>query len=237
MSDKSEKIIVALDTPDLLICKKLVNALKQYSAVFKIGSELFTACGHEAIKLVREAGCKVFLDLKFHDIPNTVANVAMVVARMGVYMFNVHACGGMKMMKMMREALAGETKKRGLPMPKTLAVTVLTSMGDEELKDELGVGRTLEEQVMHFATMAKEAGLDGVVASAKEVEMIKARFSSDFMVVTPGIRPKWSVAGDQTRIVTPKEAIEKGVDYMVIGRPITASPDPAEAFRKILEEI
>ena len=234
---RQERIIVALDTPDKLVCERLVNSLKGAISIFKIGSELFTACGYEAVAMVLDAGAEVFLDLKFHDIPNTVANVSQIASRFGVKMFNVHALGGEKMMKATRTAVEGETKKRGLVKPIILAVTVLTSIGEEDMQTVLGTTRSLDEQVVFLAKSAREAGLDGVVASAREVALIKKTCGEDFVVVTPGVRPQWVAAQDQVRVVTPKEAFDNGSDYIVIGRPITAAADPLEAAKRIIAEI
>jgi len=232
-----KRIIVAIDTNDIVVCQRLVDMLGGVIAIFKVGKELFTSCGNEAIRLIHDRGARCFLDLKFHDIPNTVANASQIACRHGVFMFNVHASGGMKMMKAARDAVCGEAEKRGLEKPLILAVTVLTSLGEEELHDELGVSRSLNDQVLHFAHMAKNAGLDGVVASAKEIKLIKEKLGDDFKVVTPGIRPAWYGNQDQTRVVTPQEAFALGADYIVIGRPITASANPLASAQKIIEEL
>ena len=232
-----EKIIVALDTDNYEKCADLIKQLKGEITYFKVGKELFTACGSEVLKLIRDAGAQCFLDLKYHDIPNTVAKASRAAFKHGVAMFNVHAGGGFKMMKAAAEAVRDEAEKTGEPKPLLIAVTVLTSLSEEELQCELGVSRKLEEQVVAFAKMAKDAGLDGVVASAREVRLIKDNVGEDFVVVTPGIRPLWAARGDQTRVVTPKDAFNMGVDYVVIGRPITAAENPLEAAKKIIEEI
>jgi len=235
--NRSDRVIVALDTPDIIICKKLINTLKSRVKIFKVGSELFTSCGLEAVRMIKDSGAGVFLDLKFFDIPNTVANVAQVAARLGVSMFNVHALGGSTMMKVAQEAVKGEAERRGLPKPVVLAVTILTSMSQEEMTHDLNITRSLDEEVLHLAELARESGLDGVVASAREAKILKKKFGEDFLVVAPGIRPQWSVAGDQHRIVTPKDAFDSGADYIVVGRPITAAPNPSGALDKILKEL
>lgn len=235
--DRTERVIVALDTPDIIIATKLVQSLKGDIKVFKIGSELFTSCGPEIVRVVQDSGAKVFLDLKFFDIPNTVANVAQVACHLGVFMFNVHALGGAKMMKVTAEAVRGEAARRGLAKPIILAVTILTSMSEKELSEDLSIGKALEDEVLHLAKIAKDAGLDGAVASAREARVLKDKIGKDFLVVTPGIRPRWSAAGDQHRIVTPRDAFDAGADYIVIGRPITADPDPRKAAEKIMEEL
>ena len=232
-----DRIIVAIDTNDIVICKRLISSLKDHIKIFKVGSELFTSCGKEAVSLIHASGARCFLDLKFHDIPNTVANASQIACRLGVFMFNVHASGGIKMMRAARDAVAGEAEKRGLDKPMILAVTVLTSVSQEELGQDLGVTRALDDQVVHLAQMAKEAGLDGVVASAKELRMIKKKVGDDFKVVTPGIRPAWYSNQDQARVVTPREAFTTGADYIVVGRPITASANPVASAEKIIREL
>jgi orotidine-5'-phosphate decarboxylase len=232
-----DRIIVALDTNDIVMCTRLLESLKGEIKLFKVGKELFTACGNEAIAAIHDARARCFLDLKYHDIPNTVASASTVACRRGIFMFNVHASGGKKMMKAARDAVWGEAEKRGIEKPLILAVTVLTSLGPEELQKEIGISRSLEDQVVHLACMAKESGLDGVVASAKEIRLIKAALGNDFKVITPGIRPEWASRQDQNRIVTPRDAFEMGADYIVIGRPITASADPLESARRIISEL
>ncbi|MBN1493905.1 MAG: orotidine-5'-phosphate decarboxylase [Candidatus Omnitrophica bacterium] len=234
---RKDRIIVALDTPDKIMCERLVHTLSGTVSIFKIGSELFTACGYEAISIVLDAGAQVFLDLKFYDIPNTVANVSQIVSRFGVKMFNVHALGGEKMMRATKAAVEGETQKRGLTQPLILAVTILTSLSQENMQQILGTERSLDEQVLRLAESAKESGLDGIVASAHEVAMIKKKLGKDFIVVTPGVRPSWVAQQDQIRVVTPKEAFDNGSDYLVIGRPITSAADPLEAAQRIVEEV
>ena len=235
--DKKDRIIVALDTPDLDKAISLVKCLKNEISIFKVRKELFTAYGNEALQVIKDEGVKCFLDLKYHDIPNTVAKASKVVTKKGVFMFNVHAGGGKKMMQEARCAVDIISSELACPKPLILAVTILTSLGDAELQDEIGMHRNLNEQVLHFATMAKEAGLDGVVASAREVRLIKDNLGEDFIVVTPGIRPLWASKGDQNRVVTPKDAFSMGVDYIVIGRPITEADDPLKAACKIIDEI
>jgi orotidine-5'-phosphate decarboxylase len=219
------------------MCNRLLDALHGQIKLFKVGKELFTACGTEAITAIHAKGARCFLDLKYHDIPNTVAKASTVACRRGIFMFNVHASGGKKMMKAARDAVWGEAEKRGIAKPIILAVTVLTSLGEDELQTEIGVSRSLDDQVVHLARMAKESGLDGVVASAKEIRLIKEALGDDFKVVTPGIRPNWANKQDQTRVVTPKEAFEMGADYIVIGRPITASADPLGSAKRIIKEL
>ncbi len=227
-----ERIIVALDTPDFFLCKKWVRSLKGLVSFFKIGSELFTSTGTQSVQYVLDQGGEVFLDLKFHDIPNTVAQVSKAVADLGIKMFNVHALGGLAMMRAAKEAVPTHT---GAPW--ILGVTVLTSLSEEELSGELGIKVSLKNEVLHLAKLAKRAGLNGVVASAQEVSMIKKTLGREFKVVTPGIRPRWSVKGDQHRVVTPREAFGLGADYIVIGRPITGASDLRQAASKVIEEV
>ena len=231
-----ERLIVALDVDTKEKALYLVDRLKKDVKIFKIGSELFTSCGPQIVQGVRDRSCEVFLDLKFHDIPNTVAKSAVSAARLGVFLFNVHAIGGLDMMKKAAEAVSEEAKKLKTPKPKVIAVTVLTSMDENNLK-KVGVGDSMEAQVLRLAKLAKESGLDGVVASAAEIKPIRAALGKDFVIVTPGVRPSWAAVNDQRRVATPKEAIDSGADFIVVGRPIIEAPDPAEAAKKVLKEI
>lgn len=236
-SGLKERVIVALDTSDLKYAKKLVGLLKDSVKVFKIGSELFTSHGPKAVKMVQESGANVFLDLKFHDIPNTTAQAARAAARLGVFMFNVHASGGLQMMQEACVASADEARKRNLTPPKLIAVTLLTSLSQEEVDKEIEFKKGVAEMVLDFAQLASRAGLDGVVASAMEVKKIKSKIGPQFLIVTPGIRPLGAERGDQRRVVTPAEAFQLGSDYIVIGRPITEAPDPKEAAERIFQEL
>lgn len=232
MPPRSRRIIVALDTPDFKECKRWVRDLAGLVGMFKVGKELFTSVGPDAVRYIHDQGEEVFLDLKFHDIPNTVYRAAEAAARLGVKMFNVHCSGGSAMMRAAKEAVAG-----GRHRPWVLGVTVLTSLGEKELSRELGVKAPLKKQVLHLAKMGEAAGLDGVVASAEEVPMIKKSIGIHFKVVTPGIRPLWSVKGDQVRVVTPREAFKRGADYIVVGRPITGAKDRKGAARRVADEL
>jgi len=235
-NDRSKKIIVALDVPSLEEARALVQKLKGHVGLFKIGKELFTSVGPGVVQAVREMGCEVFLDLKFHDIPNTVGAACAAATRLGVFMTNVHASGGKKMMIQAVQSAHKVAAETGKKPPLLLAVTVLTSLIEKDLK-EVGVCAPVELQVERLAALAKESGLDGVVASPQEIEAIRKKTGDHFVIVTPGVRPVWAAQGDQKRIMTPKEALDRGADYLVIGRPITAHPDPAEAAQKIIEEI
>lgn len=234
MKKVQDRIIVALDTHRLSECERWLRALKGKATFFKVGMELFYANGRRAVDLVHEIGGKVFLDLKFCDIPNTVAQAVRVTASWGVEMLNLHTLGGSRMMKAAREAVNGLPVRR---RPLLLGVTILTSLEEKDLKNEMGIGRPLKKEVLHLAGLARKSGLDGVVASAQEASLLKRRFGKNFTIVTPGIRPAGSEQGDQKRWVTPKEAFRLGSDYVVIGRPITRADDPAEAFAEIVKSI
>lgn len=232
-----DKLIVALDVPNLDSALNLMEKLQGEVKFFKVGLQLFTAEGPEVVRQITRQGGQVFLDLKFHDIPNTVMEAGERAANLGVYMYNVHAAGGLEMMKKTKERTVQVAKELGFPQPLVIAVTVLTSMNQETLNQEVGIGRTVEEQVVAWAKLAKAAGLDGVVASSQEVKAIRQACGSDFLLVTPGIRPVWAAANDQKRIMTPREAIKAGSDFIVVGRPITGAKDPREAAKKVLEEM
>ncbi|MFH1074589.1 MAG: orotidine-5'-phosphate decarboxylase [Candidatus Firestonebacteria bacterium] len=227
-----DKLIVAFDYSDEKTALNVAEKVAPYVGVFKVGFELFVSAGPSVVKRIHAFGGKVFLDLKLHDIPNTVAKAVLSAAEMNVFMLNVHASGGLEMMKKAAE----EVKKTKNP-PLLIAVTVLTSMNSEALKNELNVQSTAAEQVVCLAKLAKSAGLSGVVASGEEITAIKAACGKDFKVIVPGVRPSWSAKNDQKRIVTPKEAIERGADFIVVGRPITAAENIAEAAKKVLLEI
>lgn len=229
----ADRVIVALDVPTLAEARALVDKLSPVVRTFKVGKELFTAEGPSVVKSVVSGGSQVFLDLKFHDIPNTVASACVTASRLGAFMINVHASGGKKMMS---EAAAAVKKQPEGARPYLIGVTVLTSMSSEDLA-ETGVSVALDEQVARLARLAKESGLDGVVASGREIAIIRKAVPGDFLIVTPGVRPAWAAQGDQKRVVTPREAIEQGADFIVVGRPITQHPDPRAAAEKVLEEI
>lgn len=227
-------LIVALDTSSLDAAQKLIEELRGLVDFYKIGFELFTAHGWKAVELVRKAGGKVFLDLKLHDIPNTVSKTATVICEHEIEMFNIHALGGFEMMRQVRETVE---KSRGKNRPRILGVTILTSHTQESLSKEMGIGHSLGEQVLHLAELAKKAGLDGVVSSPLEISLLRSRFPKDFLIVTPGIRPEGSPADDQKRTYTPEEALTLGADYIVIGRPITAARDPRKETLRILDSL
>jgi len=233
--DSAKRIIVALD----LGCGKEALALvKELRGVeiFKVGFRLFTAEGPALLDEIQELGKKVFLDLKLHDIPNTIAETVRVAVKHGIHMLTLHSSGGREMMARAAEAAAAEAEKEGRTKPFLLAVTVLTSLKGDELR-EIGVTSDVAPQVLRLAKLAKEAGMDGLVCSSQEIEIIKKEIGRDFLVVVPGIRPSWAEAGDQKRIMTPSQAVQKGADYLVIGRPIIEAPSPYEAFLKIVSEL
>lgn len=232
-----ERIILALDVSDYDEAVAVVQKFKSQVDVFKVGSELFTSVGPRIVKQLHLMGKKVFLDLKFHDIPNTVSKAVLAAARLGVHIVNVHALGGLEMMKRAADTMREFTLKQNVERPRLIAVTVLTSINQKTLRDELGVELRMSAQVKHLAGLAQQAGLDGVVASPADVEMIRARYGSAFLIITPGIRPSWAAEDDQKRTMTPAKAISLGSDYLVIGRSILAQDDPIAALRKIQEEI
>lgn len=224
-------VIVALDVPNLRDAKQLVKELVWAIRYFKVGKELFTSCGPEVIKMIRDLGGEVFLDLKYHDIPNTVAGSIRAACELGVFMVNVHASGGRKMLQAARDEVMKAKSK-----PLLIGVTVLTSMKQQDLS-EISVNRSIDEQVVHLARLSQSAGLDGVVASGLEAPMIRKACGKEFKIVTPGVRPQWAATDDQQRILTPDQAFQNGADYIVIGRPITKAPNPLDAAKRVLEEI
>ncbi|WP_335900816.1 orotidine-5'-phosphate decarboxylase [Shewanella algae] len=225
-------IVVALDFDNKFKALQLIDKLDPSMCRLKVGKEMFTLFGPQLVKEIHDRGFDLFLDLKFHDIPNTVAKAVIAAAEMGVWMVNVHASGGLAMMEAARRALL----PYGDNAPLLIAVTVLTSMSDDELK-LIGVEGSAEDQVRRLARLTQKAGLDGVVCSARESSMLKAELGADFKLVTPGIRPAGSDAGDQKRIMTPAEAMAAGSDYLVIGRPITQAADPLATLQAIHQSL
>jgi len=231
-----DRLIVALDFSDSTTAENLVKLLANEVGLFKVGKQLFVNSGPEMVRTIQHMGGEVFLDLKFHDIPNTVAAASVEAARLGVRMFNLHASGGAAMMHTTATAVKDVCEEESLRQPWILAVTVLTSLDQDDL-ETLGVQRSLEQQVTRLARLAKDAGMAGVVCSAHEVSQIRTVCAPPFMVVTPGIRPVDQRSGDQKRVMTPGDAVRAGIDYIVVGRPITESPDPVEAARAIVAEM
>jgi orotidine-5'-phosphate decarboxylase len=235
--DLRDRLIVALDVDSLAQAERLAERLDGLVRRFKIGSQLFTAGGPAVVEAIQKRGAEVFLDLKFHDIPNTVAGAAREAARLGVFMFNVHASGGLAMMKAAADGAAAAAVELSVRRPLAIAVTVLTSLDRAALHRELGVTSSVEGHVLHLSELAREAGLDGTVASPVEIAAIRRSLGAAWVIVTPGVRPAGSAAGDQSRVGTPAAAARAGAHYLVVGRPITGAPDPAAAAAAILEEI
>ena len=228
---KNPRVIVALDFPDAKGALALSRRLDPALCRLKVGSELYTAAGPALVEKLQQSGFGVFLDLKFHDIPNTVAGACLAAADLGVWMINVHALGGRAMMEAARAALA---RKR--VAPKLVAVTLLTSIGAADM-GEIGLAGDPEETVSRLARLVQACGLDGVVCSAQETAALRRQLGAGFWLVTPGIRPEGAAADDQKRVATPRQAVAGGADYLVIGRPITCVPDPLGALRAIYAEI
>jgi len=230
-----DRIIIALDVPTKEEAIALVSRLKA-ARTFKVGLELFTAEGPALFKKLKALRKDVFLDLKLHDIPNTVAGAVRSAFRHGVQMMTIHTSGGREMMATAVETARQAALDLGRPKPALLGVTVLTSLKGTEL-EEIGMSPDVAGQVLRLAGLAKAAGMDGIVCSPQEIDVISKEFGRELVIVTPGIRPLWAAAQDQKRIMTPAEAVAKGADYLVIGRPITAATSPEEAFLKIVEEL
>ena len=228
----SKKVLIALDYDDQGKALAFVKQLSPSTCRLKVGKEMFTLFGPDFVKQLVDLGFDVFLDLKFHDIPNTVAKAVTAAAKLGVWMVNVHASGGVAMMEKAKAALTPFGDKA----PLLIAVTVLTSMDEIQLK-QLGIDKSPQEQVLYLAKLAQQAGLDGVVCSAQEAQLLKSQLGSEFTLVTPGIRPAGSAAGDQKRIMTPERAVASGSDYLVIGRPITQAADPVAVLTEINESL
>lgn len=230
-----EKLIVALDVPDADSAFEAVSHLKGHVGAFKVGLQLFTAEGPTLVRRLCESGERVFLDVKYHDIPNTVAKAAVEAARLGVWMFNMHLAGGSGMIRTASSEVAAFCEKEGSRKPKMIGVTVLTS-SDQSVLEETGIGRSVEETVLKLAGIAAECGLDGVVASAREVPLIRASATlAALEIVTPGIRPSGATLDDQKRVMTPEQALKAGSDYLVVGRPIMGADDRAAAADEIVD--
>jgi orotidine-5'-phosphate decarboxylase len=226
-----DRLIVALDVPGATQARQLVASIGDAATTYKVGKQLFTAEGPQLVYDLVASGRKVFLDLKFHDIPNTVAGAVRAAVELRVAMLTVHASGGSKMLKAATEAAAQSRTK-----PLVLAVTVLTSFTDADLQ-EIGLPGTVLSQALHLGALARAAGCGGLVASAHEARELRRELGEDFAIVTPGVRPVGAAAGDQARIVTPRDAIAAGATYLVVGRPIVAAPAPARAAAAIVAEI
>ena len=225
------KIIIALDYPNAAPALALADRLEPSLCRLKVGKELFTATGPSLLEKLMQRGFEIFLDLKFHDIPNTTAQACKAAASLGVWMINVHALGGRKMLEAAREAIA-----RSEEQPKLIAVTVLTSMAQPDLA-EIGINATSADMVLRLATLARDSGLDGVVCSAQEAALLRKHCGNEFCLVTPGIRPASASRDDQSRVMTPQAAMQAGSSYLVIGRPITQAVDPLRALLDINQEL
>ena len=232
-----DKLIVALDTDDGQEIDWLSGTLMDTVRWFKMSFQAFSTLGIEAFPWFKQNGHQVFLDLKFHDIPNTVARDVGMMTKHGANMINMHAAGGLEMMQTARNSADDAAYKADIPRPILLGVTILTSMDETGFQQNFGSERQLAEQVVYLAQLTQAAGLDGVVASPLEIEPIRKACGDNFLIVTPGIRPKWAETGDQRRITTPAEAINRGADYIVVGRPIIEAEDPLEAAEMILDEM
>ena len=237
----ADRLLVALDVESLGEAATLLDGLAGVVTGCKIGSQLFTAAGPAAVELARKRDFRVFLDLKFHDIPNTVAGAVREATRLGVFMLNVHGSGGVAMMRAAAESARGAAAELKVPRPLVLGVTVLTSLDRRALATEVGVPASVEHHVVQLAERAREAGLDGVVASPQEIRALRLAMGRRWVIVTPGVRPAEREGGrardDQARTATPEAAVAAGADYLVVGRPITQAADPTAAARAILLEI
>ncbi len=237
MTDAAKnRLVFALDVDSFEEAEHWVKLLHEKVGVFKVGKQLFTRCGPDVVRMIRAEGGEVFLDLKYHDIPNTVAMAGVEACRLGVKMFNVHALGGPEMMQATTSKIDALCASGEVARPLLLAVTILTSSTEETLR-AVGIECPVAEMVPRLARLAKDSGMDGVVASPKEVGLIRDACGKNFVIVTPGVRPAFASMDDQKRVTTPAEAVTAGADYLVIGRPISAAADPVAAADLILEEI
>jgi orotidine-5'-phosphate decarboxylase len=231
-----ERLIVGLDVDAVAAAETAIRRLGDAVAFYKVGKQLFVHAGPDVVRMVQAGGAEVFLDLKFHDIPNTVAAAGVEAARLGVYMFNIHASGGLAMMKRTVADVTRVCRAERLRRPKILGVTVLTSLEDADLH-QVGVAADADEQVVRLARLAKRAGLDGVVASPREIGAVRRACGRNFLIVTPGVRPAGADLHDQKRVLTPGAAVAAGADYVVVSRPVLAAADPAAAARDIIADI
>jgi orotidine-5'-phosphate decarboxylase len=236
-TELSDTIIIALDVATFDQARELMEQLGDKAQMFKVGPQLFTSVGPDIISEIKGKGKKLFLDLKFHDIPNTVARAAEAATELGVDMFNVHASGGLEMMRAAAEATKSKASELGLMKPLILGVTILTSIDGLTFQQDFASSNSLQEQIVYMARLAQRAGLDGVVASPQEIQLIRIACGDDFVVVTPGVRPEWASHDDQRRTMTPAQALAAGATYVVSGRPIYQSPEPADALTRILQQL
>jgi orotidine-5'-phosphate decarboxylase len=233
----ADRLVLALDLDNDQEALDIVDEVKGSVGLFKVGHQLFTAYGPDIVRRIIGRGGRVFLDLKYHDIPTTVAKASAEAVKLGASIFNVHALGGLDMMKAAAESARETADKLGVPAPVALAVTVLTSMDEKNLRKELKIMRSLQREVSHLARLAQRAGMNGVVASPQEIKLLRRAVRGNFVILTPGVRPAWAGKDDQKRTMTPAEAVSAGADYIVIGRPVLKAADRREAVRKIIEEI
>ena len=231
-----DRIFCAIDTTDLDHAIDLASKLSGVIGGAKLGKEFFAAHGPQGVQAVAKVGMPIFLDVKYHDIPNTVAGAIRAVTPTGLKIVNVHAAGGIEMMKRAGEAARETAAKAGVDAPWVIAVTILTSMDQHDL-DDVGLKGPIDERVVKLAELTQKAGLDGVVCSAREITSVRAACGPDFKLITPGIRPAWAASNDQKRVVTPADAVAMGSDVLVIGRPITKADDPVDTARRIVAEV
>lgn len=236
-SEAKNRIILALDVDDLEEAEKLVIELKEYVGYFKVGLQLFTSYGLSAIEMIKKNNAKVYCDLKFHDIPNTVSHACSNLIKHNVDFFNLHLQGGSKMITQAVKTSKDVAKSLNIEPPTILGVSLLSSFGQRTLTEELCVGKQIEEYIMSLAKIAKDGGLNGIVAGASEAKKIRQELGEDFIILCPATRPTWAAVNDQVRVDTPTDAIKAGVDYLVIGRPITDADDKVAAVKLIIDEI
>jgi len=236
-STAKDRLVLALDVDSDTEALGIVTELKDAVGMFKVGHQLFTAYGPDIVRRIIGMGGRVFLDLKYHDIPHTAARASAEAVKLGVSIFNVHALGGLDMMRAAAESARETAQKLDQPCPLVLAVTVLTSMDEKGLRRELKISRSLQREVAHLARLAQRAGMHGVVASPREIKMLRRAVRGEFVILTPGVRPSWAAQDDQKRVMTPREAVAAGADYLVVGRPVLKAPDRKVAVAKILGEI
>ena len=232
-----EKIILALDVSEGDHALEIVEMFRDHVNMFKVGLELFVSAGPRIVQEIQRKGKEVFLDLKFHDIPNTVSKAALAATRLGVSMFNVHTSGGKEMMQRCVDSVVGFCLRENIERPKVLGVTVLTGLTQDVLRDQLNIQHSLKTHVKQLSKLAHDSGLDGVVASGHEVALLRNHFGRNYVIVTPGIRASWSPPDDQRRTMTPREAVREGADYIVLGRTVLEQPDPLRALELITAEI
>lgn len=232
-----DRIILALDVDDLKEAEKLVVELKDYVGYFKVGLQLFTSYGFNAVKMIKDNGGRVYCDLKFHDIPNTVSHACSNLIKHDINFFNIHLQGGSKMVSQVVKTAKETSKELGVDTPTILGVGLLSSFGQRTLTEELCVEKNIEDYIIQLAKMAKDNGLDGIIAGASESKRIRQDFGEDFIILCPATRPTWAAVNDQVRVDTPTEAINAGVDFLVIGRPIIDAEDKISAISLIAEEI